>query len=147
MRVHSPPTSFSGYFTRRSPLTSSRTLAPLAQCVPWLIGLSQPGSCWTQTPFCTSATTVQPTKQWVQTFLRSSFGAPAAIGAASAFSTESAAERAEPREAARRKAGPAEEHPPVQPGLTLLNEKALPGRARVATFLEHRRSPQSRFRA
>src|SRR5436190_618939 len=31
-RVHSPLTSFIGYFSRRSPCTSSRTEAPLAQC-------------------------------------------------------------------------------------------------------------------
>jgi hypothetical protein len=46
----------------------------LAQWVPRLIGLSQVGSCPTQTPFCTSAVTVQPTEQWVQMFLRISIG-------------------------------------------------------------------------
>ena len=38
MRVHWPFTSFIGYFRRRSPMTSSRTEAPLAQCEPRLIG-------------------------------------------------------------------------------------------------------------
>ena len=68
MRSHSPSTIFIGYFSRRSPCTSSRIAAPLAQCVPRLIGLSQAGSWPTQTPFCTSAMTVQPTEQWVQMF-------------------------------------------------------------------------------
>src|SRR5258708_31541031 len=55
-------TSFIGYFRRRSPCTSSRTEAPLAQCEPRLIGESQPGSWPIHTPFATSATTVQPTR-------------------------------------------------------------------------------------
>ncbi|GJE33302.1 hypothetical protein LDDCCGHA_3502 [Methylobacterium oxalidis] len=38
--VHCPPTSFIGYLRRRSPCTSSRIAAPLAQCVPRLIGLA-----------------------------------------------------------------------------------------------------------
>src|ERR1700758_3466309 len=67
VRVHSPPTSFSGYLSRRSPETSSRTEAPLAQCEPRLIGLSQLGSWPIQTPLATSAVTVHPTAQWVQT--------------------------------------------------------------------------------
>src|SRR5205823_14374443 len=58
------------YFRRRSPLTSSRTAAPLAQCEPRLVGESQLGSWPTHTPFTTSAVTVQPTEQWVQMFLR-----------------------------------------------------------------------------
>src|SRR5262249_29340549 len=33
-----------------------------------------------QTPFCTSAVTVQPTEQWVQMLLRTSTGAPACGG-------------------------------------------------------------------
>src|ERR1700737_2640385 len=70
IRVHWPPTSFSGYLSRRSPETSSRTAAPLAQCEPRLIGLSQLGSWPIQTPFATSAITVQPTEQCVQTFFR-----------------------------------------------------------------------------
>ncbi len=69
MRCHWPPTSFIGNFRRRSPCTSSRTEAPLAQCVPRLIGDSHAGSWPTHTPFCTSATTVQPTEQCVQMFL------------------------------------------------------------------------------
>ena len=39
----------------------------MAQWAPRLNGLSQPGSCPIQTPLLTSATTVQPTEQWVQT--------------------------------------------------------------------------------
>ena len=75
-RCHCPPDSFIGYFTRRSPCTNSRTEAPFAQCVPRLMGDSQAGSCPVQTPFCTSAITVQPTEQWVQTFFTLRAGAP-----------------------------------------------------------------------
>src|SRR5882724_10607256 len=85
---HSPLTSFIGYFRRRSPCTSSRTEAPLAQCEPRLIGLSQAGSWPTQTPFCTSAITVQPTEQWVQMFFLISVGAPTIFGPACALRTE-----------------------------------------------------------
>src|SRR5882724_5026247 len=85
---HSPLTSFIGYFRRRSPCTSSRTAAPLAQCEPRLIGESQAGSWPTQTPFCTSAITVQPTEQCVQMFFLISVGAPTILGPASAFRTE-----------------------------------------------------------
>src|SRR6476646_10432823 len=84
MRFQAPPSSFIGYFRRRSPLTSSRTEAPLAQCEPRLIGLSQLGSWPTQTPFTTSAVTVQPTAQWVQMLLRTV--APAVSGPAAAAS-------------------------------------------------------------
>src|SRR5438105_1993454 len=84
MRVHLPPASFSGYFRRRSPLTSSRTEAPLAQCEPRLIGLSQLGSWPIHTPFDTSAVTVQPTEQCVQTLLR--MVAPVVSGPAAAAS-------------------------------------------------------------
>src|SRR6195256_2737910 len=87
-RVHSPLTSFIGYFRRRSPCTSSRTEAPLAQCEPRLIGLSQAGSWPTQTPFCTSAITVQPTEQCVQMFFLTSVGAPTIFGPACALRTE-----------------------------------------------------------
>src|SRR5690348_14948771 len=80
MRVHCPLAIFIGYFRRRSPLTSSRTEAPLAQCEPRLIGLSQLGSWPIQTPLATSAVTVQPTEQWVQTLLRIVTCAPAAGG-------------------------------------------------------------------
>src|SRR5260221_8598465 len=76
MRIHFPSTSFVGYLSRRSPLTSSRTDAPLEQCDPRLIGLSQLGSWLSQTPFCTSAVTVQPTEQCVQMLLRVSTGIP-----------------------------------------------------------------------
>src|SRR6478736_8225251 len=85
---HSPLTSFIGYFRRRSPCTSSRTEAPLAQCDPRLIGLSHAGSWPTQTPFCTSAITVQPTEQCVQTFFLTSVGAPTIFGPASALRTD-----------------------------------------------------------
>src|SRR5512136_1261992 len=86
MRVHWPFASFIGYFRRRSPITSSRTDAPLAQCEPRLIGESQLGSWPIQTPFDTSAVTVQPTEQCVQMLLR--MVAPATLGpAASAFCT------------------------------------------------------------
>src|SRR5215831_14175963 len=84
IRVHWPFTSFIGYFRRRSPLTSSRTEAPLAQCEPRLIGLSQLGSWPTQTPLTTLAVTVQPTEQCVQTLLR--MVAPAVSGPAAAAS-------------------------------------------------------------
>jgi hypothetical protein len=61
----------------------------LAQWVPRLIGLSQPGSWPVQTPFCTSAITVQPTEQWVQMFFLISVAAPGfGPGIASALRTE-----------------------------------------------------------
>src|SRR6185369_7812825 len=85
---HSPLTSFIGYFSRRSPCTSSRTEAPLAQCEPRLIGLSQAGSWPTQTPLCTSAITVQPTEQCVQMFFLISVGAPTIFGPACALRTD-----------------------------------------------------------
>src|SRR5688572_11393144 len=50
-------------------MTVSRMAAPLAQCVPRLIGLSHDGSWPTHTPLTTSAVTVQPTEQCVQMFL------------------------------------------------------------------------------
>src|SRR5262245_32089141 len=87
-RVHCPFTSFIGYLSRRSPCTNSRTAAPLAQCEPRLIGDSQPGSCPIHTPSDTSATTVQPTEQCVQMFLRMVTAAPGlAGGPASALRT------------------------------------------------------------
>src|SRR5690349_23298595 len=79
-RCHWPPESFIGYFRRRSPETSSRTEAPLAQCEPRLIGESQLGSWPIHTPFATSAVTVQPTEQWVQMLLRTVTCAPACGG-------------------------------------------------------------------
>src|SRR5258708_8686284 len=92
-RCHSPLTSFIGYFRRRSPCTSSRTEAPLAQCEPRLIGLSQAGSWPTQTPFWTSAITVQPTEQCVQMFFLTSVGAPTIFGPACALRTEPSGSR------------------------------------------------------
>src|SRR6202040_2642048 len=80
IRVHWPPTSFSGYLSRRSPETSSRTEAPLAQWEPRLMGLSQLGSWPIHTPFATSAVTVQPTAQCVQTLFLIVTCAPAAAG-------------------------------------------------------------------
>src|SRR5262245_24153914 len=64
-----PLTSFIGYLRRceSSVMPCSRTEAPLAQCDPRLIGESNTGSWRTQTPFCTTASTAQPTEQWVQT--------------------------------------------------------------------------------
>src|SRR5882762_10816734 len=85
---HSPLTSFIGYFRRRSPCTSSRTEAPLAQCDPRLSGLSHAGSWPTQTPFWTSAITVQPTEQCVQMFFLISVGAPTISGPACALRTD-----------------------------------------------------------
>src|SRR6188472_2753940 len=79
-RCHFPPVSFIGYLRRRSPDTSSRTEAPLAQCEPRLIGESQLGSWPIQTPLATSAVTVQPTEQCVQTLLRIVTAAPAGGG-------------------------------------------------------------------
>src|SRR5690242_19368054 len=85
---HCPASSFIGYFTRRSPWQTSRIAAPLAQWPPRLIGDSKVGSWLIQTPFCTSAVTVQPTEQCVQRFLMRLTSPVAAIGAAaSAFCT------------------------------------------------------------
>src|SRR3954462_11353808 len=85
---HSPLTSFIGYFRRRSLCPISRIAAPWAHCEPRLIGLSQAGSWPTQTPFCTSAITVQPTEQCVQMFFLISVGAPMIFGPACALRTE-----------------------------------------------------------
>src|SRR3954469_11745384 len=52
--------------------------APLAQCVPRLIGLAQDGSWPTHTPFTTSAVTVQPTEQCVQMFFLTTVPGPTA---------------------------------------------------------------------
>src|SRR4051794_32107617 len=103
MRCHSPFTSFIGYLVRRSPCTSSRTEAPLAQCEPRLSGLSHAGSWPTQTPFWTSAITVHPTEQCVQMFFRISVGAPTTSGPACALRTEPSGSRpnAAPAPAAR----------------------------------------------
>ena len=67
--MYLPFTSFIGYFRRCecSVMPCSRTLAPLAQCAPRLSGESNTGSWRTHTPFCTTASTAQPTEQWVQT--------------------------------------------------------------------------------
>src|SRR5262249_54036704 len=62
------------------PVTGSRAAAPFAHGEPRLIGESQPGSWPIHTPFATSATTVQPTEQCVQIFLRMVTCAPAGGG-------------------------------------------------------------------
>src|SRR5258708_32124558 len=69
MRRYLPATSFIGYFRRCecSVMPCSRTLAPLAQCAPRLIGESNTGSWRTHTPSVTTASMAQPTEQWVQT--------------------------------------------------------------------------------
>src|SRR5712671_2371704 len=143
-RVHSPLTSFIGYFSRRSPCTSSRTDAPLAQCEPRLIGLSQAGSWPTQTPFWTSAITVQPTEQCVQMFFLISVGAPAISGPACALRTKPSGSRpnAAPAPAARpdrrrkvRRSSTPEARPaaipckralPADPSLRLINMCVVP---------------------
>ncbi len=61
-----PLTSFIGYFKRCSPWPCSRSAAPLAQCAPRLIGLSNTGFWRTHTPFCTTASVAQPTEQCEQ---------------------------------------------------------------------------------
>src|SRR5260370_36920060 len=63
---------------------SSRAAAPLAQCEPRLIGVSQLGSWPIQTPLATSAVTVQPTAQWVQTLFFVASCAPG-VGGGPAF--------------------------------------------------------------
>ena len=110
MRTHSPPTFFIGYFRRRSPWTSSRAAAPLAQWAPRLIGLSQAGSCPIQTSLRTSAITVQATAQWVQTDLMISTLLSAAVAAEALVTVPPVTARAdnppmarpEPRRKARR---------------------------------------------
>ena len=84
---HLPPSSLTGYFSRRSLCANSRTDAPLAQCAPRFNGLSKPGSWPIQTPFWTSAMTEQPTEQCVQTDLTVSILPVAAGVAALAFVT------------------------------------------------------------
>jgi hypothetical protein len=67
MRWYLVPTSFIGYLRRYSPWPFSRTAAPLAQCAPRLMGLSNTGSWRTHTPFSTTASMAQPTEQCPQT--------------------------------------------------------------------------------
>src|ERR1043166_3581016 len=98
MRVHWPLASFIGYLSRRSLCTSSRTEAPLAQCEPRLIGLSQLGSCPIHTPLETSAVTVHPTAQCVQMFLWMVTAAPDA-GGGPAFALRTLARGIAPRAA------------------------------------------------
>src|SRR3712207_6462231 len=95
IRCHWLLTSFTGYLRRRSPCTSSRIAAPLAQWVPRLIGLSQPGSWPVHTPFCTSAVTVQPTEQWVQMFFLITVSTPG-FGPSMAFALRTAPSWSEP---------------------------------------------------
>src|SRR6185312_2727290 len=101
-RVHWPLASFIGYFSRRSLWTSSLTDAPLAQCEPRLIGLSQLGSCPIHTPLETSAVTVLPTAQCVQMFLWMVTAAPAA-GGGPAFTLRTLASGMAPSVAGRRR--------------------------------------------
>src|SRR5215831_9431688 len=82
---HLPLTSFIGVFSRCefSCTPCSRTDAPLAQWAPRLRGESNTGSCRTQTPFSTTASTEQPTEQWVHTVrLVSTFTALSAAASA-----------------------------------------------------------------
>src|SRR6476659_948396 len=72
MRSYLPLTSFIGYRRRYSPWPCSRSAAPLAQCAPRLIGESNTGSWRTHTPFSTTASTAQPTEQWLHTVRRTS---------------------------------------------------------------------------
>src|SRR5258706_16264326 len=69
MRRYLPATSFIGYLRRCecSVMPCSRTLAPLAQCAPRLIGESNTGSWRTHTPSVTTASMAQPTEQCVHT--------------------------------------------------------------------------------
>src|SRR5688572_25749070 len=69
MRRYLPSTSFIGYLRRCecSVMPCSRTLAPLAQCAPRLIGDSNTGSWRTHTPSVTMASMAHPTEQCVQT--------------------------------------------------------------------------------
>ena len=92
---HLPPTSFIGYFSRRSPWACSRTEAPFAQCEPRLKGLSKAGSWPIQTPFWTSARTEQPTEQCVQTDLMMSTLPAAAAGFAACALVTVPADRAD----------------------------------------------------
>src|SRR5512133_2549988 len=82
MRWYLPLTSFIGYFRRYSPCPCSRSAAPFAQWAPRLIGESNTGSCLIQTPFSTTASTAQPTEQWLQTVRRTSILPPACAGLA-----------------------------------------------------------------
>ena len=90
IRWYLPSTSFIGYLSRNSPCAFSRSAPPLAQCPPRLIGESNTGSWRTQTPFSTTASTAQPTEQWVHTVRRTSSlppSAAAAVETASALRT------------------------------------------------------------
>src|SRR5262252_3476530 len=86
MRWYLPFTSFIGDFSRCecSVMPCSRTEAPLAQCAPRLSGESNTGSWRTHTPFCTTASTAQPTEQCVHT-VRFTSTLPALSSAASAL--------------------------------------------------------------
>src|SRR5829696_614875 len=95
IRCHWPLASFRGYFSRRSPCTISRIAAPLAQWVPRFSGLAQDGSWPVQTPFWTSAVTVQPTEQWVQMFFLMTVSTPG-FGPSIAFALRTAPSWIEP---------------------------------------------------
>ena len=85
MRLYLPFSSFIGYLRRceSAVMPCSRIEAPLAQCAPRLIGESNTGSCRTQTPFSTTASSEHPTEQCVQTVRLTS--TLAAVSAASAL--------------------------------------------------------------
>ncbi len=100
MRWYLPLTSFIGYLRRYSPWPCSRSAAPLAQWAPMLIGESNTGSWRTHTPFCTTASTAQPTEQWPHTVRRTTMSplpSPAALpSAASALRISVSCEAARP---------------------------------------------------
>ena len=89
-----------------------------------MIGESQPGSWPIQTPFDTSAITVQPTEQCVQMFLRIVTAAPAR-GRRAGFGLAHAAERqrAERGKRAGGEAGAAQECAAVEAAAGLFGER------------------------
>ena len=100
-----------------------------------MIGESQPGSWPIQTPFDTSAMTVQPTEQCVQMFLRM-VTCSAGGGRRAGFRLAHAAERqrAERGETASRKAGAAQEGAAVEAAFRLPLERASECAAASLTF-------------
>jgi hypothetical protein len=115
----------------------------LAQCVPRLIGLSQAGSCPVQTPFCTSACTVQPTEQCVQMFFLMTVSTPG-CGPGNGFRLAHRRERqrADRRQRARRETGPPQETAAIHGVLSNASERRHEGAAlRLActALRQHRR--------
>ena len=121
-------------------MTSSRTEAPLAQCEPRLIGISQLGSWPIHTPFATSAVTVQPTEQCVQTLLRMVTAAPVS-GRRAGFGLAHAGERqrAERGKAAGGEAGAAQEGAAIEAAADWLARRGERAAARLAfcSFDQH----------